>query len=294
MTQQPDVQSHRPVALITGGARRLGAAICAYLARQGFAAAVHYDRSAREARELCRAIAAQGGIARPFQADLLQDDPADLAAQVGKELGPVALLVNNASIFKPDALGALQKPLWDAHFRLHMEVPVLLAQAVARLYPAAAAVSAAAPGQSGTPSGLIVNMIDQRVLRLNPQYFSYTLSKAALWTATQTMAQSLAPHWRVNAIGPGPSLKNSRQSAAEFAGQCAALPMGRGPDLADFGRTICYLWQMPAITGQMIALDGGQHLIWQTPDVKWDAGSGAEAGISASETAAAARPGASE
>jgi len=272
MSSHSACQSCRPVALITGGARRLGAAISVYLAQHGFAVAVHYDRSAKEAKTLCHNITAQGGFAHAFQADLLHDAPAALAEKVSGEMGAITLLINNASVFEPDELGNLQQSVWDAHFRLHLQVPVLLSAAVARLYSAASAkaASAASSADAVPSSGLIVNMIDQRVLRLNPHYFSYTLSKSALWTATQTMAQSLAPHWRVNAIGPGPSLKNSRQSAAQFAGQCAALPMGRGPDLADFGRTICYLWQTPAITGQMIALDGGQHLIWQTPDVEYD------------------------
>jgi NAD(P)-dependent dehydrogenase (short-subunit alcohol dehydrogenase family) len=115
--------------------------------------------------------------------------------------------------------------------------------------------------------GLIVNIIDQRVKRLNPNFFSYTLSKSALWTATQTMAQSFAPRVRVNAIGPGPTLANERQAPEDFAKQVQGIPMQAAPALEEFGKTIRYLYDTPSITGQMIALDGGQHLAWETPDV---------------------------
>lgn len=266
---------NQPIALVTGGAKRLGAAISRSLAARGFTVAVHYNSAAQEAAELCRSIRAQGGKAAPFQADLLQDDPADFIEGIAAQLGPISLLVNNASLFRQDSFTGSDKKLWAEHFKIHLEVPVFLAQAVARTYPrrkAAKGKKTAAPGAGLPASGLIINMVDERVLRLNPHFFSYTLSKAALWTATQTMAQALAPHFRVNAIGPGPSLKNMRQSAADFAAQCASLPMQAGPQLADFGKTVLYLWDTPAITGQLIALDGGQHLMWQTPDLQFDLG----------------------
>lgn len=254
--------AQQPVALITGGAKRIGAAIAADLSAHNFAVAVHYDRSAAEADSLCQEIIAKGGRAAPFQADLRRDNPKTLLEKIAAKLGAVALLVNNASLFRDDTIGRLDKRLWDDHFALHLSAPVFLAEAMAEM------LAAARP--AGARQGLIVNMIDQRVLRLNPHFFSYTLSKAALWTATQTLAQALAPHIRVNAIGPGPSLRNSGQTAADFARQCRALPLRGGPKTAEFGKTIRYLWETPSITGQMLALDGGQHLMWQTPDVKWD------------------------
>jgi NAD(P)-dependent dehydrogenase (short-subunit alcohol dehydrogenase family) len=166
----------------------------------------------------------------------------------------VTLLVNNASVFTDDTVRDFDWNGWDRHFALHVKAPALLARRFAEALPAGR-------------EGLIVNIVDQRVWRLTPRYFSYTLSKAALWTATQTMAQALAPRIRVNAIGPGPTLKNTRQENADFAAQVDGLILKHGPDLAEFGATIRYLWQARSVTGQMIALDGGQHLAWQTPDV---------------------------
>lgn len=249
------MNGHRGVALITGGARRIGAAIAADLAESGFAVAVHGNRSMEDADSLVTSIARAGGVARAFQADLA--DPgavAQLAANVEASLGHVGLLVNNASIFEPDSARDPDWNLWDKHFTLHLKAPVQLAAEMVRRLPAG-------------ETGLIINMVDQRVWRLTPQFFSYTLSKAALWTATRTMAQDFAPTVRVNAIGPGPTLANERQQPDDLAAQQDGLLLRRGPMLTEFGSTIRYLWDTPSITGQMIALDGGQHLAWQTPDV---------------------------
>ena len=169
-------------------------------------------------------------------------------------LGPISLLVNCASIFEEDSLHDFHWDEWDRHFSVHVKAPVLMARRFAQALP---------PGREG----LIVNIVDQRVWSPTPRYFSYTLSKSTLWTATQTMAQALAPHIRVNAIGPGPTLRNIRQSDADFAAQVDGLLLKRGPALDEFGATIRYLWKARSVTGQMIALDGGQHLAWQTPDV---------------------------
>ena len=163
------------------------------------------------------------------------------------------MLVNNASAFEPDSARAPDWSAWQRHFDLHLRAPAQLAAAFAR--------------QKGVDGGSIVNMIDQRVLRLNPRFYSYTLSKSALWTATRTMAQEFAPKIRVNAISPGPTLPNLRQGTADFRRQIAGLPLKRGPALAEFGRTVRFLHETPSITGQMIALDGGQHLAWETPDI---------------------------
>ncbi len=242
-------------ALVTGGARRIGQAIVEDLAAHGFGVAIHCHRSRAEADALCGAIRAKGGRAVVVQADLTNMAAAsDLVAQAGGELGPLSLLVNNASVFEDDSAADFEWDVWDRHFAMHLKAPSLLARQFAAALP------------EGT-GGLVVNIIDQRVWRPTPRYFSYALSKSALWSATQIMAQSFAPRVRVNAIGPGPTLANARQAPSAFAAQSRNVLLGHGPALAEFGATVRYLWDAPSITGQMIALDGGQHLAWETPDV---------------------------
>jgi NAD(P)-dependent dehydrogenase (short-subunit alcohol dehydrogenase family) len=241
-------------ALITGGAKRIGAAIAADLAKNGFSVAIHCKGSREDSDTLAARISRAGGRAKVFVADLTDIAATDrLIGQVRDRMGPVDLLVNNASYFAKDAATGFEPRKWDAHFAMHVRAPAQLAASFAR--------------QKEVAAGLIVNMIDQRVWRLNPNYFSYTLSKSTLWTATQTLAQALAPRIRVNAIGPGPTLKSERQTEADFAAQIGGLPLKRGPALAEFGATVRYLFDTPSITGQMIALDGGQHLAWETPDI---------------------------
>jgi NAD(P)-dependent dehydrogenase (short-subunit alcohol dehydrogenase family) len=242
-------------ALVTGGARRIGRAIARDLAADGFAVAIHCNRSVDEGAALAEEIAVAGGKATVVAADLTDMRAvATLIDRVAAELGPVSLLVNNASIFRDDSPVDLDLAVVDRHFDIHVKAPVLLAGKLATALPEDA-------------EGMVVNIIDQRVWRLTPRYFSYTLSKSALWTATQTLAQALAPKVRVNAIGPGPALQSTVQTEADFAAQVEALPLKRRPELGEFGATIRYLWEARSVTGQMIALDGGQHLAWQTPDV---------------------------
>lgn len=242
-------------ALVTGGAKRVGQAICRDLAADGFAVAVHCNRSREEAESLVAEINTNGGKAATVQADLRdRTQAAALVDDVTATLGPLGLVVNNASLFEDDSVADFDDAVWEAHFALHLKAPVTIARAFAEALP---------EGQDG----LIVNIVDQRVWSLTPRFFSYTLSKAALWTATQTMAQAFAPRIRVNAIGPGPTLPNSRQDEKDFRQQQRALLLEQGPDLTEFGATIRYLWEARSVTGQMIALDGGQHLAWQTPDV---------------------------
>lgn len=242
-------------ALVTGAARRIGKAIVEDLAAHGFAVAIHCNRSRDEAEALAARLGASGARAAVVQADLT--DPAATAGLVGaaaRALGPVRLLVNNASIFEDDSVATFDAAVAARHFAIHVDAPALLARRFAEMLPA-------------SDEGLIVNMVDQRVWRLTPRYFSYTLSKSALWTATQTMAQALAPRIRVNAIGPGPTLANARQQSQDFQAQLDGLVLKRGPALSEIGAAIRYLWEARSVTGQMIALDGGQHLAWQTPDV---------------------------
>ena len=242
-------------ALVTGGARRIGKAIVDDLAAHGFAVAIHANTSLDEAEAMADKIRRQGGTAVALAADLSETAATELLiAEATDSLGPLGLLVNNASLFKPDSLDALDPDLWDRHFNVHVRAPSILVRDFARQLPA-------------TNSGLVVNIVDQRVWNPTPRYYSYTLSKAALWMATRTMAQALAPSIRVNAIGPGPSLPNERQDPRDFQQQVEGLILKTGPRLDEFGRTVRYLFESPSITGQMIALDGGQHLAWETPDV---------------------------
>lgn len=241
--------------LVTGGARRIGKAMVEDLATLGFPVAVHYNRSAEEARVLADQITAKGGKACIVKADLAdENDVRGLIARASAEIGPIRLLVNNASLFEDDRVGSLDMQLWDRHFAIHLKTPVILAEEMAKALP-------------DDSDGLIINVIDQRVWKLNPQFFSYTLSKTALWNATKTLAQALAPRIRVNAIAPGPTLPSERQSVDDFELQVSHLPLARAPDLSEFGRTVRYFWESRSVTGQMIALDSGQHLAWETPDI---------------------------
>ncbi len=245
----------KATALVTGGSRRIGAAIVRDLAAHGFAVAIHCNSTCGDAHELAAGIIEAGGKAVVLQADFADDSAVDsLVADAADALGPVQLLVNNASVFEDDSVTDFDTRTWNLHFRTHLLVPSLLARNMAAALPA---------GQEG----LIVNMIDQRVWALTPRFYSYTLSKSALWTATRTMAQELSPRIRVNAIGPGPTLPNERQNQADFDRQVAGLLLKRGPALDEFGAAIRFLWEARSVTGQMIALDGGQHLAWQTPDI---------------------------
>ncbi|MGV8939301.1 MAG: SDR family oxidoreductase [Allorhizobium sp.] len=240
-------------ALVTGAAKRLGRAIALDLAADGFAIAVHANTSIDEAQALAADIRMQGGKAGAFQADLR--DIGETSALVGKvhdELGPIGVLVNNASVFLDDSAETFNPETFSAHFDIHVRAPSILAAGLVGQLP-----------EDGC--GLIVNIIDQRVWALTPRFYSYTLSKSALWTATRTLAQALAPKIRVNAIGPGPSFRSDRQTDADFQAQLDGLLLQQGPALAEFGRTIRFLFDTPSITGQMIALDGGQHLTWRVP-----------------------------
>jgi NAD(P)-dependent dehydrogenase (short-subunit alcohol dehydrogenase family) len=244
-----------PLALVTGGSRRIGRAIVEDLAANGFAVAIHCNGSREDAEHLAEGLAASGVRTGVFSADLTRmSEVRELVPNVVSQLGPVSVLVNNASIFEDDQADALDEALFDRHFELHVKAPSFLAEAFAKQV------------QAGS-TGLVVNVIDERVWKLTPRFYSYTLSKAALWAATRTMAQTFAPRVRVNAIGPGPTLPNTRQTPEDFARQSHNLLLKRGPDLSEFGATIRYLWNAKSVTGQMIALDGGQHLAWETPEL---------------------------
>ncbi len=240
-------------ALVTGAARRVGRAIAEGLADSGFAVAVHHNTSPQDADDLVSALQKRGAKACAVKADLSDDNQTrSLVSAAAEQLGTIGLLVNNASLFEDDAPDTLDDALWQKHFQVHVKAPSLLAAEFSR--------------QIGENEGLIVNMIDQRVHKLTPNFYSYTLSKSALWTATRTLAQALAPNIRVNAIGPGPTLPSHRQTQEIFDTQVQTLLLKRAPELEEFVRTILFFVQTPSVTGQMIALDGGQHLTWDTAD----------------------------
>lgn len=238
-------------ALVTAGAKRIGAAIVTGLAERGFDIAIHYHASKGEADALRKQVEALGKRSAIFQADLTDTQSVDdLFANAREEMGPFSVLVNNASIFEPDDAREMNPKLWADHFDIHLKASVRLIELLHKQK---------LPKEDGN-SGLAVNLIDQRVLHPGATYFSYTLSKSALWTATRTMALGLAPKTRVNAIGPGPTLPNIRQSPADFEKQVNDLPLGAAPSLEEFAATIDYFWHAKSVTGQMICLDGGQHL----------------------------------
>lgn len=238
-------------ALVTGAARRLGRVLALSAARAGHDVVVHARRP-EDGEETAGLVRDLGRRAIVTRGDL--SDPATPAQLIARSPEPPTLLVNCASLFERDDIVSLTAETLDAAWAANLRGPVLLAQAFAAALPA-------------DRHGLIVNLLDQRVWRLNPLFFSYTLSKSALWTATRTLAQGLAPRIRVNAIGPGPTLPSIHQAPGEFAAEAAATPLGRAVAPEEIGAALAYLIAAPSVTGQMIAVDGGQHLAWRTPDV---------------------------
>ena len=252
-------------ALVTGAGARLGRAMALTLADHGHDVAVHYASSAEGAEETADLIRAKGRRAVSLQADLLDEEATQgLIARAVEALGaPLTVLVNNASIFEHDDISSATRASWDRHIESNLRAPFVLTQDFAAQVPDPVIDERGEP----VAQGLIVNMLDQRIHKLTPEFMTYTLAKTGLWTLTRTAAQGLAPRVRVNGIGPGPTLKGARQSEDHFRRQRAATILERGADPADICAALSYLLTARAVTGQMIAVDGGQHLAWQTPDV---------------------------
>jgi NAD(P)-dependent dehydrogenase (short-subunit alcohol dehydrogenase family) len=241
--------------LVTGAAKRLGRAIALDLAGAGWNIALHYHGSAAEAEDTAAQIRKAGVRCETFQCDLSQEpQTSTLVARAAAALGPLTALINSASLFENDDWRSATRKSWDAHIETNLRAPLVLCQAFARQLP------------DGV-QGAIVNIIDQRVLKPTPQFLSYSLSKAGLYWLTTTLAQGMGPKVRVNAVGPGPTIRNARQSEADFARQREATALGRGAEPSDICAAVRYLLGAEAVTGQMLTVDGGQHLIWQTPDV---------------------------
>jgi NAD(P)-dependent dehydrogenase (short-subunit alcohol dehydrogenase family) len=238
----------RGAALVTGGARRIGRTLAQTCADAGFDVAIHVRSPGDDAEASAGLVRSAGRRACIMACDLRKESAVvALVGEVEAELGPVALLVNSASAFEEDAFATLNRATWDAHMETNLRAPLVLAQAFARRLPQ-------------DREGLIVNILDQRVLRPTPEFFSYSLSKAALWDATRMMAQALAPRIRVNAIGPGPTLPSIHQAPGDFEAEAEGTLMQRAVDVAEIGHALRYLIDAPSVTGQMIAVDSGQHL----------------------------------
>jgi len=248
-----DVAKNPRTALVTGAARRIGAVIALALARAGYGVVLHAHNSREDAERLAEAINGAGGRARVVLADLADHEAVRGIIPASAAFGPLVLLVNNAGEFEPDDIETLSPARFQRAIAVNLAAPLFLSQAFAA--QAAAGLDAS-----------IVNILDQRVLRPTPRFFSYTLSKAALHTATITLAQALAPRIRVNAVAPGPTLPSARQTDVQFAAQAESLPLRRGPRPDDIAAAVIYLAQATTITGVTLPVDGGQHLSWRTPD----------------------------
>jgi NAD(P)-dependent dehydrogenase (short-subunit alcohol dehydrogenase family) len=252
-------------ALVTGGARRLGRAMVLYLAQRGYDVAVHYAGSADAAAAVVADVQAMGRKAVAVQADLLiEDETEGVVTQAVAGLGgPLTVLVNNASIFEYDNIRTGTRHSWDRALETNLRAPFVLTQAFAAQAPKAQ------PDAQGEPlaQALIINMIDQRINKLTPEFASYTIAKMGLWALTRTAAQGLAPDIRVNAIGPGPTLRGARQTEAHFAAQRAASILQRGADADDICAALGYFLDAHSVTGQILCVDGGQHLTWRTADM---------------------------
>ena len=241
-------------ALVTGAARRLGRAIALELASAGYDVAIHFNSSRTDAEATATEIKKLGRKVALIEADLSKEKEVEtIIPAAARELGSLTALVNNASVFKDDRIETMTRASWDLHIETNLRAPLVLAQAFAKQLPEGA-------------DGVIVNMLDQAVWKLTPQFLSYTVSKTGLWTLTRTLAQALGPRIRVNGIGPGPTLKAAQQSAENFQRQVDATLLKRAPTPEDIAAAVRYLLTAKAVTGQMIAVDSGQHLVWQSDD----------------------------
>jgi NAD(P)-dependent dehydrogenase (short-subunit alcohol dehydrogenase family) len=253
-------------ALVTGGANRLGRAMAIGLAKRGYDVALHYAGSSEAAAETAAEIHALGVNATTLQADLTDEaQSSGLIAKAAQALGsPLSVLINNASIFEYDTLETATREGWDRHMESNLRAPFVLTQEFAAQAPKAV------PDDRNEPvaRACVINMIDQRVRKLTPEFMSYTIAKMGLWAFTQTAARALAPDIRVNAIGPGPTLQGARQSDQHFAHQRVNTVLKRGSNPQDIVAAMGFILDAPALTGQLLCIDGGQHLAWNTPDIQ--------------------------
>ncbi|MBX7145860.1 MAG: SDR family oxidoreductase [Alphaproteobacteria bacterium] len=243
----------KKIALVTGAGKRIGRSIALDLAKQNWSLIIHYHNSAEEAEEVAHTIITNGGQAYPIKANLFHENEVKtLIPKAIKFFGSITCLINNASIFEFDSIHTANTESWHKHMEINLHAPFILSQDFAKQ----------------EINGNIINILDQRVLKLTPYFVSYTVSKMGLWTLTRTLALALAPKIRVNAIGPGPTLQSIHQTEQEFLEQCYSMPLHHGATLDDINNTIQFILNTPALTGQIIALDGGEHLGWIVPGRK--------------------------
>lgn len=252
-------------ALVTGAGKRLGRAMALYLGARGYDVAVHYASSAEDALAVVADIRAMGRNAVALQANLLDEGQTSGLIDAAMEAlgGPITCLVNNASIFEYDSIDSATRQSWDRHMDSNLRAPFILTQNMARHMPDPLTDAMGEP----VAQGLVINMVDQRVRKLTPEFMTYTIAKMGLWAFTQTAARALAPKVRVNAIGPGPTLRGARQSEDHFRNQRDNTILHRGANETDIVAALGYFLDAPAVTGQLLCVDGGQHLAWQTPDL---------------------------
>jgi NAD(P)-dependent dehydrogenase (short-subunit alcohol dehydrogenase family) len=246
-----DWREYPRAALVTGAGKRLGRAMALALAEDGWNVAIHYNGSGTEAEEVAGLAKAKGVAAVAFKADLAREEEVDrLIPRATEALGALGLLVNSASIFEMDRAMSATRESWDRHLEINLRAPFVLAQAFARALP-------------DDRAGLIVNMLDERVWKPTPFFTSYTVAKSGLWTLTRTLALDLAPRIRVNGIGPGYTLPSAKQSDAQFEREASRMPLGRAANPEEIVRALRFFVEATSVTGQMIAMDGGQHLAWR-------------------------------
>ena len=254
LARHPD--SYPSAALVTGGAQRIGLAISRSLAAAGWDLAIHHNRSEAEAQALVAEIEDAGGRAVAVAANLAEEtETAALVPRAVKALGPLGLLVNNAAVYEVDRVDTATRDNWDFHMEINLRAPFRLTQAFAEQLPE----------QAG---GLVINILDERVLNLTPNFATYTVSKSGLWTLTRSLALALAPRIRVNGIGPGYAMPEHGQDRADFERLAGRMPLGRGTDPEEICTALQFLITTKSVTGQMIALDGGQHLGWLVPGIQ--------------------------
>jgi NAD(P)-dependent dehydrogenase (short-subunit alcohol dehydrogenase family) len=243
----------KKIALVTGAATRIGRGIALSLAEAGWTVAVHFSKSEAAAQKTAAKIISVGGVAELFTANLRnENEVTNLVSEIENRLGPVTCLINNASIFEKDSVGTVTRETWDAHMEVNLRAPFVLSQTLAN-------------NLLERQTANIINIIDQRVLNLTPHFASYTISKSALWTLTRTLAIALAPRIRVNAIGPGPTLPSLRQSENDFEKQYNSLPLQGPVNISEICAAVKFILECPSMTGQLITIDGGQHLGWAQP-----------------------------
>ena len=252
-------------ALVTGAAGRLGKVMALHLADLGYNVVVHYMSSAIEAEEVVSLIKSKGQKAVSIQADLLKPKIVEeLIPKAVKAIGGnLNVLINNASIFEYDNLNTSTLESWERHIGSNLQAPFFLTQIFSRQVPDISLDENNEP----ISHAVVINMIDQRVKKLNPEFMTYTIAKMGLWAFTQTAAQALAPKVRVNAIGPGPTLKAAKQPQEHFLKQRSRVILGRGSNSKDIVKAMEYIINAPAVTGQIFCVDGGQHLNWQASDI---------------------------